>query len=117
MSVGGRIVRIIIGAVGIGLMGLALWLFVTDGPLFGVWIWTFVLGLVLLIAVLVEVTRYRSQTAEVEGLRPGPGGGEPGQPEPRFRPTDEVFLDPTSHHRMRVYLDSRTGERRYVAEG
>ena len=50
---------------------------------------------------------------------PGPGGGEtPGGPlEPRFRPTAEVFVDPTTGHRMRVLVDPRTGERRYVAEG
>ena len=37
--------------------------------------------------------------------------------EPRFRPTAEVFVDPTTGHRMRVLVDPRTGERRYVAEG
>jgi hypothetical protein len=36
--------------------------------------------------------------------------------EPRFRPTDERFVDPTTGHRMRVYVDPRTGERRYLAE-
>jgi len=27
-----------------------------------------------------------------------------------------VFVDPTSNRRMRVYVDSSNGERRYVAE-
>jgi len=38
------------------------------------------------------------------------------QLEPRFRRTDERFVDPTSGHTMRVYVDPRTGERRYLAE-
>jgi hypothetical protein len=46
-----------------------------------------------------------------------PGRREPERPEARFRPTDEVFVDPTTHQKMRVYADSATGERRYVAEG
>jgi hypothetical protein len=33
-----------------------------------------------------------------------------------FRPTDELFVDPTSGQRLRVYLDPATGERRYYAE-
>ena len=36
--------------------------------------------------------------------------------EPRFRPTDEVFIDPTSGRKMRVWLDPRSGERRYRAD-
>jgi hypothetical protein len=48
----------------------------------------------------------------------GPAGGEPtGPPEPRFQRTDEVFIDPTSGLRMRVFLDPRSGDRRYVPEG
>lgn len=74
-------------------------------------------GVILMVAAVFEVMRYRSEAAEQERGAPGPGGGETGAPEPRFRPTDEVFVDPTTHRRMRVYADSRTGERRYVAEG
>jgi divalent metal cation (Fe/Co/Zn/Cd) transporter len=36
--------------------------------------------------------------------------------EPRFRPTDEVFRDPSSGQLTRVYVDPRTGERRYMDE-
>jgi hypothetical protein len=72
------------------------------------------------IAVLValERQRYRSAAGEQAGASPGPGGGEEtDRPlEPRFRATDEAFLDPTSGRRMRVWVDSRTGERRYRAE-
>ena len=74
-------------------------------------------GLILILAGAFEVMRYRSQAAEANRGKPGPGGGEPERPEARFEPTDEVFVDPTTQRRMRVYADSRTGERRYVAEG
>jgi hypothetical protein len=74
-------------------------------------------GAVLLIGALIEASRYRSQAAEHSKLSPGPGGGETGPLEARFQRTDEVFVDPTSNRTMRVYVDSRTGERRYVAEG
>lgn len=74
-------------------------------------------GFCLLVAVL-ERRRYRSEAAEATNEPIGPGGGEtPGVVDPRFRPTDEVFVDPTTHLRMRVLVDPRSGERRYVAEG
>ena len=76
-----------------------------------------VAGAVLLVVVLMEVSRYRSESAERAKLDPGPGGGENAPPGPPFQRTDEVFLDPTSQRRMRVYADASTGERRYVAEG
>jgi len=81
-------------------------------------LWLTLTGAVVLIALAIERNRYRSEAAE-RGTQPvGPGGGEPaGTLEPRFARTDETFVDPTSGHRMRVYLDGRTGERRYVAEG
>jgi hypothetical protein len=82
-------------------------------------IWLVVVGLVLIVAALLERRRYRSETAERSGLPIGPGGGEPtSEPlDTRFRRTDEVFIDPTSGHTMRVWLDGATGERRYRAEG
>ncbi len=80
---------------------------------------TFGTGAVLLVAAVIERLRYRSLHADRAGDPIGPGGGEPvGAPlDPRFRPTAEVFLDPTTHVRMRVYVDARTGERRYIPEG
>ncbi len=75
-------------------------------------------GAFLVVVVALERSRYRSETAERSNESPGPGGGEPaGDIEPRFRTTSEVFIDPTSGHRMRVLVDPATGERRYVAEG
>jgi hypothetical protein len=80
-------------------------------------LWLIVTGGVLMVAAVLERTRYRSEAAERANEPAGPGGGEtPGAVEPRFRPTDEVFVDPTTGRRMRVLLDARTGERRYVAE-
>ena len=74
-------------------------------------------GFLMMVAVL-ERTRYRSQAAEATNEPVGPGGGETTGPvDPRFQPTDEVFVDPTTGLKMRVLVDGRTGERRYVAEG
>ena len=72
----------------------------------------------LVLVVIFERQRYRSDSAEQANMAPGPGGGEPlgGPLEPRFRPTGEVFIDPTTGHRMRVVVDPANGERRYIAE-
>lgn len=77
------------------------------------------LGAFLVVAVAIERQRYRSAAAERTNAPVGPGGGEPAGAalEPRFRPTSEVFIDPTSGRRMRVVIDPANGERRYVAEG
>ena len=76
------------------------------------------MGGVIVVAVALERQRYRSTAAELSNAVPGPGGGETaGAPvEPRFQLTAEVFVDPTTGHRMRVLVDPGTGERRYVAE-
>jgi hypothetical protein len=116
---GANIVRVFVGVLGVVLLAsglaLALSFFGSGGVVIGFWL---VLGgLVLIVGVAIERTRYRSQTAEELQLPPGPGGGEPTRPEARFQPTDEVFVDPTTNRRMRVFLDANTGERRYVAEG
>ncbi len=103
----GGLVLVLAGFASIGLGGnsapAGLWLVLTGG--------------VLLVAAVLERTRYRSEAAEKAMEAAGPGGGETaGEVEPRFRPTDVVFVDPTTQRRMRVLLDARTGERRYVAE-
>ena len=79
--------------------------------------WSTVVGAAILIALVVERNRYRSEATDRSFETVGPGGGEPvGSLEARFRPTDESFVDPTTNRRMRVYVDSRSGERRYMAE-
>lgn len=77
----------------------------------------FIPGAFLVAAVLLERTRYRSLHAERTGDGHGPGGGETRAVEPRFRPSDERFVDPTTGVAMRVWVDPATGERRYVPEG
>jgi hypothetical protein len=80
-------------------------------------VWSIVIGAGIMIAAILQRSRYRSSSAEVRHDDPGPGGGEAGMIEPRFVPTTEVFVDPTSRRQMRVFVDPRTGERRYRAEG
>ncbi len=85
----------------------------------GLWgLWLVVGGLVIVAAVLLERRRYRSVAAEVGPEPPGPGGGEPlDQPlEPRFSPTTERFVDPTTGEAMRVWVDAASGDRRYRAD-
>jgi hypothetical protein len=84
----------------------------------GVGLYPLFLGLGLIIAAAIERVRYRSADAEGTAAEPGPGGGEPAGTtlDPRFRPTEERFVDPTSGVRMRVWLDPVAGERRYLAE-
>ena len=91
--------------VAVGLVGLLIWLgalvaFAAGQPLAGVW--AVVSGGVLLFAAIFEVGRYR-------------GPGESG-PKTGFQPTDELFDDPSTGQRMRVWFDPRTGERRYEPE-
>jgi hypothetical protein len=76
----------------------------------------FIPGVILLAGVALERSRYRSLHAELTGDGHGPGGGETGRLDGRFRATDERFLDPTTQVPMRVWVDPATGERRYVAE-
>jgi hypothetical protein len=86
-----------------------------DSTLSGLWL--VVLGAVGLIALAIERNRYRSEDAERSAEAAGPGGGEPhGELDPRFRRTEETFVDPTSGLTMRVFVDRGSGERRYVAE-
>jgi hypothetical protein len=109
--------RVLIGLIGtlMVLAGLGL---VGTGSFGGTGLWLTVLGAAIVVAVVIERQRYRSEAADRTFEPIGPGGGEPpGSIEPRFRPTDELFVDPTTGHQMRVHVDPRTGERRYVAEG
>lgn len=77
----------------------------------------FIPGALIIVGVMLERTRYRSLAAEKSGDAHGPGGGETGRPDGRFRPTEERFLDPTTGVPLRVWVDPATGEQRYVPEG
>jgi hypothetical protein len=119
VSTGLGVVRLLLaffGALGL-IVGLAV--IVAGGPAALGGRYLIFTGGVLLLAVVFERQRYRSEQADRSGGQPGPGGGEhlEAPMETRFRRTDEFFEDPTSLQRMRVWLDPTTGERRYRAEG
>jgi len=108
------VMRVVVGALGAlmivgGVVGVAV----------GAWpggLWATTIGVVAILAVVLERNRYRSEASERSPDGSGPGGGESSMPAAPFRPTDEIFVDPTTGHRLRVYLDPSTGERRYFAE-
>ncbi len=81
-------------------------------------VWALVIGLVLIVGRTARADALSLDPGRAVAEAPGPGGGEPtDQPlEPRFRRTDERFVDPTTRLPMRVWLDPETGERRYRAE-
>jgi hypothetical protein len=78
-------------------------------------LWLMVLGAVGLIGITFERMRYRSEAAERSGEPAGPSGADPGPLDPRFRATEERFVDPTTRQHLRVWVDPATGERRYRA--
>jgi hypothetical protein len=116
--VGVVLARVLVGTLGVLFIlgGIGLAAVTGPGGSLASALFLFVPGVLMIAAVILERTRYRSLHAERTGDSYGPGGGEPGAPEPRFRPTDERFVDPTTHVAMRVWLDPATGERRYVPE-
>ena len=79
-------------------------------------VWPILFGAGIMVAVALERARYRSEAAERARDDAGPGGGETGYLEPRFVATPELFVDPADRRIMRVWVDPRTGERRYRAE-
>jgi hypothetical protein len=103
----------------VGVLGGLLMMGGLIGLVGGAWaegFWAAVSGAVVLVAVVLERARYRSEAAERSTGESGLGGGETSMPVAPFQSTDEVFVDPTSGHRLRVYLNPATGERRYYAE-
>ena len=76
-------------------------------------LWLVAMGAIGLVAVVLERTRYRSEDAERRGQDPGIAGVDGDAVDPRFRPTDERFIDPTTHRSVRVWVDPSSGERRY----
>ena len=76
--------------------------------------WLVVISIVPILVALYEQTRYRS-VAEPSPAQ-GVAGPAPAALPGRYQRTDEVFDDPTTGERMRVWFDPSTGERRYVGE-
>jgi hypothetical protein len=68
-------------------------------------LWMVALGCVGIVVALLERVRYRPDEARPLAAAAG-----------RFEPTDEVFVDPTTGQRTRVFLDRTSGERRYEPE-
>ena len=111
--------RVLVLAIGLTMFVAGLATIAAGGPstvIAGFWL--VCIGMVFIIATVLERVRYRSNAADRGGAAPGPGGGEPigTRLESRFSRSDEVFEDPTSGRRMRVWVDASTGERRYLAE-
>jgi hypothetical protein len=93
-----RAVRVVVGGLGLlailgGLAAVAY-----GEALAG--IWGVIVGGVLLGAAFFEKGRYRARDDQPER----PGGSQP---------TNEVFVDPTTGERIRVWFDPSTGFRRY----
>jgi hypothetical protein len=113
---GVALARVLVGALGVLFLLGGIAVVATTGPggdLFSA-LFLFVPGVVMIAAVVLERTRYRSLHAERTGDGHGPGGGETHPPEPRFQPTGERFVDPTTEVPLQVWVDPATGERRYV---
>ena len=108
--------RVILAFVGVITVLVGLALITVDGDR-STGLVTILIGAAILIAVVYERSRYRSAEADGRNDKPGPGGGEPvGALPAGFRATTEVFIDPATGRRMRVYLQPATGDRRYMAE-
>ena len=119
MSWGFGAARLIVLAVGLTMAAAGLAVLAFGGAAATITaLWLIGIGIAFMIGTLIERVRYRSAEAERLAAAPGPGGGEPTGTslDPRFRPTEERFEDPTTGVRMRVWLDPVAGERRYVAE-
>ena len=109
--------RVVVGAVSALIFVLGIGLIVSVAqPITG--LWCLIVGGVGIVVATLERGRYRSEHAERSDTPAGPGGGETDDAlESRFQRTSEVFVDPTSGRRMRVWIDPGSGERRYRAEG
>jgi cytochrome c biogenesis protein CcdA len=110
--------RLFVVVAGVMLVALGLWIAIEENQdqlglvLLGL-LMAF-MGLLMIGVLAFERMRYRSAAAEVPQTVGPPGGEAPGTAlEPRFRPTPERFVDPTSGKTMRVFSDPDTGERRY----
>ena len=119
MSWGFGVARLLVLAAGLTMAVAGLAILAFAGPVSSIMaLWLVGIGIAFMIGTLIERVRYRSEATDRSGAPTGPGGGEPmgTRIEPRFRRSDEVFIDPTSSRTMRVWVDPGNGERRYVAE-
>jgi len=113
--------RLFVVVAGVMLIALGLWLatYGNEGEtgLVIVGLVTAFFGAAGIVVLAFERMRYRSAAAEVPASPGSPGGEMPGEAlEPRFQPTSEAFVDPSSGRTMRVFFDPTTGERRYQVD-
>ena len=108
-----NVLRILVAAISALVLLAGLFAVVGGGATMLTGFWLLVLGAGGLLAVTFERMRYRSEAAELSGEAAGGAGVDSGPPDPRFQPTDERFIDPTTRRQLRVWIDARTGERRY----
>jgi hypothetical protein len=115
------IARLVVVAFGLMLIALGIWTasYGNEGEagLVLVGLVTALIGVIGIAVLAFERMRYRSAATEVPPTVGSPAGETAGAKlEPRFRPTDEVFVDPSSGTRTRVFADPETGERRYQVD-
>jgi hypothetical protein len=119
MTGGLAFARLVALAIGLTMFvaGLAV-LAVGGAAAFATGLWLVGIGAAFMIGAVIERIRYRSDALDRSGPPTGPAGGEPRgtRLDARFRRSEEVFTDPTTGQRMRVWIDPSSGERRYVAE-
>ena len=107
------ILRIAVGICSVLFLLVGLFLVAGGGAPIVSGLWLLLLGGIGLVIVAFETRRYASEAAELKHDLVGGAGVETGAPEPRFRPTAERFIDPTTRRLVRVWMDPGTGERRY----
>ncbi len=124
-----QLLRGVLGVIGgVGFL-LALAVIAAGEPVGAAWL--LIVSAVLILVALYEQGRYRASAETTRASRPPGGPPIPGGPaqepwaaasasaerEPAgLQRTDEVFADPTTGARLRVWFDPKTGERRYVPE-
>jgi hypothetical protein len=114
------VLRAALGLVGgLGFV-LALAVIVAGEPVGAAWL--LIVSAVLLLIALYEQARYHGHGEGAPAPPPGtpswapPGAASAGAGPGRYQRTDEVFEDPTTGRRLRVWFDPVTGERRYLPE-
>ncbi len=117
--------RLLRGALGIvGGLGflLALGVIAAGQPVGAAWL--LIASAAVLLVALYEQARYRGHAEDggaaalpgLPGWAPPQNGPRSGQGPGQYQRTDEVFDDPTTGRRLRVWFDPATGERRYLPE-
>lgn len=107
------LLRGVLGAAGALGFLLGIVVILLKEPVGGIWI--LVPSVVLILVALYEQGRYRASAQGSPGS-PGTGGAPAPPPAGRYQRTDEVFDDPTTGRRVRVWFDPATGDRRYEPE-